>query len=89
MDDNGFLVKLREENYFDIESYNRIKYLLKKLVDKYNKNKNLPKKFVLIIIELIQHLVAGNKFMDEEQQIKIEDAGLEIIDILNEFYKYL
>lgn len=69
MSENGFIVNIREYNQFDIKAYKKIIYILRFLVDKYKTSDFVPKKFALVAIELVQHLVRGNNFMNEEQHL--------------------
>ena len=44
---------------------------------------------MLAIVELIECLVGGSRFLNEAEAIKVEDASIEIKDILNELYETL
>ena len=44
---------------------------------------------MLAIIELLDYLVGGERFLREDEAIRVEDASLEIIDIINELYESL
>lgn len=82
--ENGFLVKLRCENKFDESMYSEIKTILKSLVSEWKLQDYVPKKGLLIIIELVEFLSRNSNFLNREDSIKVEDASLEIKDILNE-----
>mgnify|MGYP007130638779 CR=1 FL=1 len=49
----------------------------------------ISKKAMLAIVELIECLVGGSRFLNEAEAIKVEDASIEIKDILNELYETL
>lgn len=44
---------------------------------------------MLAISELIECLVGGNRFLDENEAIRVEDASIEIRDIINNLYENL
>lgn len=49
-------------------------------------SESIPRKLLLIVTELLQHTVGGNNYMNESELIKLEDASLEIIDIISSLY---
>lgn len=85
--EQGLIVSLRCDNKFDEEKYFEIKQKLKILVFEWKKQQVIPKKAVLAIIELIECLVGGSRFWEEEEIIKVEDASIEIKEIVNELYE--
>lgn len=40
-------------------------------------------------IELLDCLVGGSRFLNEDEAIRVEDASIEIKDIINELYETL
>lgn len=86
-DENGLEVKLRCENFFDSENYEQIKSVLIDNVKVWKKNGNVPCDDVVAIIGLIDQLAGGSRFFDEETAIKVEDACLEIEDIINDLIR--
>lgn len=86
LSDNGFLSKLRCQNEFDEQIYLNIKSMLQHLVDEWKTTESIPPKALLIIIELIDFLSGGSKFLNEKDKIKVEDANLEIKDIIYSLY---
>lgn len=85
--ETGFIVTLRCENKFDEENYANIKKLLSLLVSNWKEDNKIPKKAVLAIIELLECLVGGSRFLSEAESIKVEDASIEIKDIINGLYE--
>lgn len=83
-DENGFSVKLRCYNEFDTEDYEKIKELLKLNVIEWKKKGSVPVDEVVAIMGLIDQLAGGSRFFDEETAIKVEDACLEIEDIITD-----
>lgn len=83
-DENGFEIILRCENYFDSDNYEQIKSVLIDNVNVWKKNGNVPNDDVVALIGLIDQLAGGSRFFDEETAIKVEDACLEIEDIIND-----
>lgn len=84
--EEGFLVKLRCKNFFDEVEYSKIKQILKILVNEWISIDAIPKKGVLLTIELVEFLARNNSFLSKEDSIKVEDASIEIKDILNVLY---
>ena len=89
LEEDGFIVKLRNKNEFDERMYSQIKEILTKLVEEWKNKENIPKKGLLIIVELIEFLARNSSFLSKEDSLKVEDAELEIKDILNNLYSTL
>lgn len=89
MGEEGFIVTLRCDNLFDEAKYKDIKAMLCNLVEDWKNKEFIPKKAMLIIVELIECLVGGSRFLSKETAITVEDASIEIKDILNELYESL
>lgn len=87
--ENGFIVLLRCNNEFDEGKYCDIKNILLILVSEWQQQEAIPKKAMLAISELIECLVRGNSFLDEDEAIRVEDASIEIRDIINNLYENL
>ena len=84
--ENGFLVELRCHDHFNEEKYQRIVELLDKLIAEWRRVDAIPKKAMLAIIDLMNELVGGNRFLSEEESIRLEDASLEIYEMLISLY---
>ena len=84
---NGFVEKLRCENKFDEEDYNKIKERLKINVIEWKKMGCVPNDEVVAIMSLVDQLVGGSRFFDEKTAIKVEDASLEIQDIIEDLIR--
>lgn len=85
-DDDGLIVQIRLQNFFDEEKFKKIVKILKQIVSEYKNKEFVPRKLLLVVTELLQHTVGGNNYMNESELIKLEDAGLEIIDIISCLY---
>ena len=83
-DENGFLVKLRCENIFSTSEYNKIKNVLLLNSAEWKKSGKIPVEDVVAIISIIDQLAGGNRFFNEDTAIKVEDACIEIEDIIND-----
>ena len=75
---------MRCENEFDLNSYNKIKEALHAKISEWKKQGCVPNDDVVAIVSLIEQLVGGSKFSDEDTAIKVEDASIEIIDMINQ-----
>ena len=82
-EENGFLVKLRCNNEFNIDDYEKIKALLKLKISEWKENGSVPAGEVVAIMGLVDQLAGGSRFFDDETTIKVEDACIEIEDIIN------
>lgn len=82
-DENGLLVKLRCENYFDEADYAEIKKTIICEKTIWKEKGAVPVDDVISLIALIDQLAGGSRFFDHETSIKVEDACLEIEDIIN------
>ncbi len=83
-DENGFLVKLRCESKFDMDDYNKIKNSLISNSIEWKKSGCVPVEDVVVIMSVIEQLVGGSHFFDEETALKVEDACIEIVEIIND-----
>ena len=84
--EKGFVVEVRCDYRFDEEKYQRIVELLNILIGEWHAVDAIPKKAMLALIELMICLVWKNRFISEEESIKLEDASIEINCMLNELY---
>lgn len=80
----GLIVKMRCDNEFDADNYNAIKEKLKTNIVEWKKSGYVPNNEVVAIMSLVEQLVGGSRFFDEETAIKVEDASIEIMEIINE-----
>lgn len=78
-----FIVKLRCENEFDTNDYNSIKEKLQAKIVEWKNFGCVPNDDVVAIVSLVEQLVGGNRFFDNETSMEVEDASIEIIDIIN------
>jgi len=77
-----FLMKMRCENEFDSNCYNNMKIELQKKITEWNKHDCVPKDDVVAISSLVEQLVGGSRFFDADTAIKVEDASIEIMDMI-------
>ena len=85
--ENGFDVEIRCEYSFNSAKYARIKELLSSLIAEWQQSEHIPKKAMLAIVELMICLVGGNRFLSEDEALKLEDASIEIECLLNRLYE--
>ena len=78
-----FLVKLRMDSTFSTDDYEKIKSFLSDKVYEWKKAGSVPVEYVVDIVFLIDQLAGGSRFFDDETALKVEDACLEIEDIIN------
>lgn len=87
--EEGFVIELRCDNRFNEEKYSDIKKMLCILVLDWKRQQTISKKAMMAIIELLDCLVGGSRFLNQDEAIRVEDASLEIKDIINELYETL
>lgn len=87
--EEGFIVTLRCDNKFDEEKYNDIKKMLKMIILTCKQEGQISTKSMLAIVELVDCLVGGSRFFDDKEAIKVEDASIEVKDIINELYEMI
>ena len=80
---DDFLIKLRMENTFSTDNYEKVKSALIHNVAEWKSDGSVPVKDVVDIVFLIDQLAGGSRFFDEETTIKVEDACIEIVEIMN------
>lgn len=85
--EEGFVIELRCDNRFNEEKYSDIKNMLCILVLEWKRQQTVSKKAMMAIIELLDCLVGGSRFLNEDEAIRVEDASIEIKDIINELYE--
>lgn len=87
--EEGFVIELRCDNHFNEEKYSDIKNMLCILVLEWKRQQTISKKAMMAIIELLDCLVGGSRFLNEDEAIRVENASIEIKDIINELYETL
>ena len=85
--EDGFIVTLRCDNKFDEDKYIEIRNKLYELVSVWKEEHQISKKAMLAIVELIECLVGGSRFLSEDEALRVEDASIEVKDIINELYE--
>ena len=81
--EDGFLVKLRCENTFDETKYLEIKNQIAIEMPKWKTQGFVLNCDVEALIGLIDQLAGGSRFFNEEIAIRVEDACIEIEEIIN------
>ena len=81
--EDSFLVKLRCENTFDETKYLEIKNQILIEMPKWRAQGFILNCDVEVFISLIDQLAGGSRFFSEETAIRVEDACMEIEEIIN------
>lgn len=81
--ENGLLVELRCNNSFNEQIYADIIDYLSENLPKWKSSGFIPVTDAVSIFNLIDDLSGGNRFWSEEVELRVEDAVLEIQDIIN------
>lgn len=81
--EDSFLVKLRCENTFDEAKYLEIRNQILIDMPEWKTQGFILNCDVEALINLIDHLAGGSRFFNEETAIRVEDACMEIEEIIN------
>lgn len=79
---DDFLIKLRMDDTFDMDDYAKIKSFLTDSIPEWKSNGSIPVRYVPAIVFLIDQLAGGSRFFDEETALKVEDACIELEEII-------
>lgn len=81
--EQGLLIELRCNNFFNEEIFSDIKDYLNEHLSEWKKSGSIPIEDALSIFNLIDELSGGSRFWNEEVSLRVEDATLEIQDIMD------
>ena len=82
--ENGLLIELRCYNTFNEQLFADITDYLNKHLSECKTNGSIPVADAVSIFNLIDDLAGGNRFLSEKTALRVEDAALEIQDIISE-----
>ncbi len=80
---NGLLVELRCHNAFDEQIFTDITNYLNERLPEWKESGFMPVADAVSIFNLIDELSGGSRFWSEEVELRVEDAALEIQDIIS------
>ena len=81
--DKGLLVELRCKNSFNEQIYAGIVNYLNENLPEWKSSGFIPVADAVAIFNLIDELSGGSRFWSEEVQLRVEDASLEVQDIIS------
>ena len=81
--ENGLLVELRCHNSFNEEIYTEITNYLRKHLSEWKSSGFIPIADAVSIFNLIDELSGGSRFWSEEVELRVEDAVLEIQEMIS------
>lgn len=81
--EKGLLVSLRCENFFDEKIYAGIMQYLRGHLEPWKAEGKIPVPDVVALFDLIDELSGGSRFWSEEVTLRVEDAVLEIQDLIH------
>lgn len=82
--DNGLMIKLRMDNEFDESEYEKIKNALLGIIPEWKSTGKVDVEDFSVLLDLIQFLAGGSRFWSEEIVLRVEDAELELMDIIHD-----
>lgn len=80
--ESGLLLELRCKNTFNEQIFANITDYLNEHIPEWKANGSIPISDAVSIFNLIDDLSGGNRFLSEETALRVEDAALEIQDII-------
>lgn len=84
IDDNGLMIKLRMDNEFDESEYEKIKSALLEIIPEWKSMGKVDVDDFSGLLDLIQLFAGGSRFWSEEDALRVEDAELELMDIIHD-----
>lgn len=81
--ENGLLVELRCNDSFNEQIFTEIKNYLDEHLSEWKASGVIPVADAVSIFNLIDELAGGSRFWSEEVQLRVEDAELEIQDMIS------
>lgn len=81
--ENGLLVELRCNNSFNEQIFAEIKNYLNEHLAEWKASGVIPVTDAVSIFNLIDELSGGSRFWSEEVKLRVEDAELEVQDIIS------
>lgn len=81
--ENGLLVELRCHDSFNEEIYTEIANYLRKHLPEWKSSGFIPIADAVPIFNLIDELSGGSRFWSEEVELRVEDAVLEIQEMIS------
>ena len=81
--ENGLLVELRCKSFFNEQIFEDIKNYLNKHLPEWKASGFMPVADAVAIFNLIDELSGGSRFWSEDVALRVEDATLEIQDMIS------
>ncbi len=81
--ENGLLVELRCNSFFNEQLFSDIKNYFNEHIPEWQTSGFIPVEDAVAIFNLIDELSGGNRFLSEEVALRVEDASLEIQDMIS------
>lgn len=81
--ENGLLVELRCKNFFNEQIFEDIKDHLNEHLPEWKASGFMPVADAVAIFNLIDELSGGSRFWSEDVALRVEDATLEIQDMIS------
>ncbi|THU38459.1 hypothetical protein FAM09_17480 [Niastella caeni] len=82
--EQSILVKLRNKEGLDEEKYDLILEAIEVLKEAYKDQEYIPKKLALAFLDVSNYFIFGDEWYPEEEQEKIEDAGHQLVQAVDE-----
>jgi len=80
----SLLVELRNDCIWNENLWLKIVKEITSSIEVWNKTGNVPKTILPYFIDLAEDLAGGNRFIDYDTAIKVEDASIQLQELFNE-----
>lgn len=84
--EESILVKLRNKEGLDEEKYASVLEAIDVLKNAYKDQEYIPKKLALAFLDISNYFDFSEEWYSEEEQEKIEDAGLQLVQAADELF---
>lgn len=82
--EDSIQVKLRNKEGLDEEKYAAVLEAIEVLKEAYKDQDHIPKKLALAFLDVSNYFIFGDEWYSEEEQEKFEDAGLQLVQAVDE-----
>ena len=84
--ENSIPSKLRNENFFDLEAFNKVVDAIMQLIEAFENQELVPKSLCLCFVDISNHFFVNENDFEEDQVEQIEDAGMKLSELANKLF---
>jgi hypothetical protein len=83
---NSIPAKLRNEHFFDKESFEKLINALEIAIEAFKGQIQVPKRLALCFIDISNHFFVDDNFFSQDEIELIEDAGITLSELANKLF---